>query len=283
MMIHLRNGHHIIGLREQRVGRLLDLELDSHRVPLSVVQSLPKEVVPMSVETLLLQNVLEKYSHLPMAEERRSFLAYKLEAGSSWSTLRQIAITMAAAVDRMKLTPETKLSPDQIERAAQDWADRHPRATNLLHPETVARRFKFIVATWFSFMGRLDLPEPRPDPYAVLLKDYAVFSREVRGLAPATIEAHCESARRFLRSQKLERIENHESGMKAINDHVMELKARGWSRVGMAGHIYKLRAFFRYAEQKGKLPRPKNWAGCSSDRSQLVDCTFRLGTGQCAT
>ena len=208
----------------------------------------------MSVESLLLQNVLEKYLHLPMAEERRSFLAYKLEAGSSWSTLRQIAMYMAAAVNRLNLTPETNLSPEQIERAAQEWANRRPRAANLIRPENVARRFKFIVGGWFSFMGRLDLPERRPDPYSVLLADFAGFLKEARGLAPATIEGYCESARRFLRNQALERIENHEAGMKAIQDHVTALQARGYSRVGMASQIYRLRSFFRYAEQKGKMP-----------------------------
>jgi hypothetical protein len=91
-----------------------------------------------------------------MAEERRSFLAYKLEAGSSWSTLRQTAIYMAAAVERLNLSPTTTLSPEQIEDAAQAWAARRPRAANLINPKRVAQRFKFILATWFSFMGRLD-------------------------------------------------------------------------------------------------------------------------------
>ena len=189
----------------------------------------------------------------------------QLEAGGSWSTFRQIAIYMAAAVDRMKLTPDTKLSPDEIERAAQEWANRHPRAANLIHPETVARRFKFIVATWFSFLGRLDLPELRPDPHSVVLADYAAFLRDVRGLAPATIESLCGSARRFLRNQGLDRIGSHESGMKAIQVYVTELQKRGYSRVGMASHIYRLRSFFRYAAQKGKMPAGL-WHGLTPPR-----------------
>lgn len=219
----------------------------------------------MSVESLLLQNVLEKYSHLPMAEERRRFLAYKLEAGSSWSTLRQTAIYMAAAVNRLNLTAETKLSPEQIERAAQEWANRRPRATNLAHPERVARRFRFIVGTWFSFMDRLDLPEPRPDSHSALLAEFARFLKEARGLAPATIEGQCASARGFLQSHALDQIENHQTGMKAIQDHVTALQARGYSRASMAGHIYRLRSFFRYAERKGKIPAGL-WHGLTPPR-----------------
>lgn len=208
----------------------------------------------MSVESLLLQNVLEKYSQLPMAEERRSFLAYKLEAGSSWSTLRQHAIYMAAAVNRLHLTPETRLSSKQIERAAHKWANRRPGAANLLSPEKVARRFKFIVGTWFSFMGRLDLPEPRPDSHSVLLADFAQFLKEARGLAPVTIRAQCDAARRFLESHPLEQIENHETGMRAIQDHVAALQASGYSRVSMISHVHRLRSFLRYAEHKRKAP-----------------------------
>jgi site-specific recombinase XerD len=220
----------------------------------------------MAVESLLLQNVLQKYSDLPLAEERWSFLAYKLEAGSSWSTLRQTATYMAAAVSRLNLTSETRLSPDQIERAAQEWANRRPRAVNLINPEKLARHFRFVVGTWFSFMGRLDLPElRRPDPYSSLLTDFARFLKDARGLAPATIECQCAAARQFLRDQALDRIQNHEIGMKAILDHITALRSRGYSRTSMAGHVYRLRSFFRYAEQKGKMPAGL-WHGLTPPR-----------------
>ena len=76
-MMPLGIGRHIIELGEQMASsHLLDRWLASRASSVIVVQSLYKEVVPMSVESLLLQNVLEKYLHLPMAEERRSFLAY---------------------------------------------------------------------------------------------------------------------------------------------------------------------------------------------------------------
>lgn len=208
----------------------------------------------MSVESLLLQNILEKYSHLPMAEERRSFLAYKLEAGSSWSTLRQIAIYMAAAVDRMNLAPDTKLSPEQIECAAQAWANRRRRTVNLICPERVAQRFRFIVTTWFSFLGRLNLAQHPPNPTDAVLADFAHFLEEARGLAPATIKNDCNAARLFLQSHPLAQIENHNGGINAIQNHVTELKARGYSRTWMAEHIQRLRTFFRYAEERGKLP-----------------------------
>ena len=51
----------------------------------------------MSTESLWNQNLLARYAHLPMAEERQQFLQHKLDEGSSWSSLRQLGIYLAAA------------------------------------------------------------------------------------------------------------------------------------------------------------------------------------------
>src|SRR5256885_12033581 len=65
----------------------------------------------MSTESLWNQNLLARYAHLPMAEERQQFLQHKLDEGSSWSSIRQLGIYIAAAVSRMQLTSESRLTP----------------------------------------------------------------------------------------------------------------------------------------------------------------------------
>jgi hypothetical protein len=69
----------------------------------------------MSTESLWNQNLLARYAHLPMAEERQQFLQHKLDEGSSWSSLRQLGIYIAAAVSRMQLTSESRLTPKAID------------------------------------------------------------------------------------------------------------------------------------------------------------------------
>lgn len=219
----------------------------------------------MELASLLLESVLEQYAHLPMAEERRRFLAYKLAAGSSSSTLRQFAIYTAAATKRLALTPETKLSPEQIEQAAQAWANRRVTTSKFIRPEQVARRFRFIVTTWFSFMDRLDLPERPADLNTAVLAGFARFLNDVRGLAQPTILRHCNAARLFLQSQPLESLVNHESGMEAIHEHVTALGAHGYSRAYVACHVYSLRNFLRYTEQAHNTPAGL-WHGLEAPR-----------------
>jgi site-specific recombinase XerD len=53
--------------------------------------------------------------------------------------------------------------------------------------------------------------------------------------------------------------------MKAIQEHITDLKARGYSRTRMAAHIYSLRSFFRYAEERRELPAGP-WYGLAAPR-----------------
>jgi hypothetical protein len=76
----------------------------------------------MSTESLWNQNLLARYAHLPMAEERQQFLQHILDEGSSWSSLRQLGIYIAAAVSRMQLTSESRLTPKAIDIAAKGLA-----------------------------------------------------------------------------------------------------------------------------------------------------------------
>src|SRR6266566_10027543 len=78
----------------------------------------------MSTESLWNQNLLARYAHLPMAEERQQFLQHKLDEGSSWSSLRQLGIYIPAAVSRMQLTSESRPTPKAIDIAAKAWANR---------------------------------------------------------------------------------------------------------------------------------------------------------------
>ncbi|WP_169747101.1 hypothetical protein [Edaphobacter aggregans] len=91
----------------------------------------------MSTESLWNQNLLARYAHLPMAEERQQFLQHKLDEGSSWSSLRQLGIYIAAAVSRMQLTSESRLTPKAIDIAAKAWANREPHASRLTYPQQV--------------------------------------------------------------------------------------------------------------------------------------------------
>ncbi|MCU1250416.1 MAG: phage integrase, partial [Edaphobacter sp.] len=123
------------------------------------------------------------------------------DEGSSWSSLRQLGIYIAAAVSRMQLTSESRLTPKAIDIAAKAWANREPHASRLTDPQQVQRRFRVIVTDWFRFLGRLDEPPILEGPHHSVLQNFACFLRDERGLAEPTIKKQCDAAKEFLHSQ----------------------------------------------------------------------------------
>jgi hypothetical protein len=104
---------------------------------------------------------------------------YKLVL-SSWSSLRQLGIYIAAAVSRMQLTSESRLTPKAIDIAAKAWANREPHASRLTCPQQVQRRFRVIVTDWFRFLGRLDEPPILEGPHHSVLQNFARFLGDER-------------------------------------------------------------------------------------------------------
>jgi len=204
----------------------------------------------MSTESLWIQNLHAQYAHLPMAPERHEFLQHKLEEGSSWSTLRQTAIYMAAAVSRMELTSESRPTPEAIDIAAASWATRRPPASRLSNPDQVRKRFWFIVTSWFRFLERLNENVCADDQNHELYSAFARYQRDERGLSEPTITKQCEVAKRFLSSYPLATIETHRNAVKAYLGHVRQLRKQGFTRSGISSHVYALKAFIRYAEQQ---------------------------------
>lgn len=168
----------------------------------------------MSTESLWNQNLLARYAHLPMAEERQQFLQHKLDEGSSWSSLRQLGIYIAAAVSRMQLTSESRLTPKAIDIAAKAWANREPHASRLTDPQQVQRRFRVIVTDWYRFLGRLDEPPILEGPHHSVLQNFARFLRDERGLAEPTIKKQCDAAKEFMHSHPLTTIQTHRNATK---------------------------------------------------------------------
>src|SRR5579875_2648519 len=207
----------------------------------------------MSLEPTWFRKIVDPYLHLPLGAERRSFLSQKLAQGNSQSSLREYALYMASATRRLQLTPQTRLSPAEIDRAAKRWAFRQPPPSRLRCPNRVRRRFRFVVSSWFKFMNRLDLSTVPVDPYSDLLDDFERLLNEERGLSASTIQKHLHTARGFLQRHPLLRLKHHAGGAKELRAYVNDLESRCSTRVGIATYVYSLRAFLRYAEGRGLI------------------------------
>jgi site-specific recombinase XerD len=101
---------------------------------------------------------------------------------------------------------------------------------------------------WLRFLGRLEQPENEPIPFADLLKDFAAYMREQRGLSAVTIRNRCWHVETFLDWLRELNRSFAEVSIRDV-DAFLSLKAgQGWSRVSLATSAEALRSFFRHAE-----------------------------------
>jgi integrase/recombinase XerD len=69
-------------------------------------------------------HTLMRHRQGPLADERTRYLAQLAEGGVSQSTLRHAAIFLLGFATRIDLTGDQKVSPEQFDGAADDWARR---------------------------------------------------------------------------------------------------------------------------------------------------------------
>lgn len=197
--------------------------------------------------------VLARYRDGPLAEERRRYLVHCAEQHMAWTTLREIATYTLAVAKALRLAerPGELITPGEIKAAADCWARRHsPRRSSPAASVSAAwRLFARFATRWLSFLGRLQPVTTAPPPYAEQVTAFVDHMRQQRGLSPRTIEMNCRTVREFL-------VQLGEAGLRLdtltipqVDDIVArQIREGSYARVTIRGYVYRLRAFFRYAE-----------------------------------
>jgi integrase/recombinase XerD len=211
---------------------------------------------------------LTKHQSAPLARERELFLAYLHRGGNGLGNLRIAACYLLQIVRFLRLKASRDIAQDEVRRAAKAWATY--RGQNRQHPPGRYSEVLFarIARRWLRFQGRLLPSPPSPQPFSNILDGFMGFMRSERGLAPITINGCCFQAAKFLtwfsrRHRKFSEVRIHDL------DRYLATKPRNWSLVTRAGVHARLRAFFRYAENRGLCP-PGIPAGLKSPPIQRV-------------
>ena len=197
---------------------------------------------------------LKRYSGGPLLEERLRYLAHCATQGSTRSSLRLIAQHQLCLVDYLHLQTVESVTVEQIHAAADLWAGRQPQPYS--HNVTDFRygRMRFIsdAKQWLSFLGRLRWPEVPRRPYTHLIDDYADYVLCERGLSPYTVRTHCWYLEQFLGRFWQEHRSFREISIADIDAAIARKGDQdGYARTSIKGYTGALRAFFRYAEQRG--------------------------------
>jgi len=197
---------------------------------------------------------VDRYSNGPLLEERVRYLVHCAAQGSTRSSLRLIAQHQLVLIDYLHLQQAASITVEQIHAAADRWVGRQPQphthnATDYRHG-----RWRFIsdARQWLSFLGRLQAIEVARRPYADLIEGFTDHMLREKGLSQHTVRIRCWHVGQFLRRFS----ERHRSFDEVTIADIDAAVARkgdqdGYARTSIQNCINSLRAFFRYAEQRG--------------------------------
>jgi integrase/recombinase XerD len=197
---------------------------------------------------------LKRYSSGPLLEERLGYLAHCAAQGSTRSSLRLVAQHQLSLVDYLHLETVDSVTVEQINAATDLWVGRQPQphSHNVTDFRYGKMRFISDAKQWLGFLGRLRRPEVPRRPYTHLVEEYADYVLRERGLSPCTVRTHCWYLQQFLGRFWQEQRSLREISITDIDAAVARKGEQdGYARTSIKGYTGALRAFFRYAEQRG--------------------------------
>ena len=195
--------------------------------------------------------VLARHRKAPLFEERDRYLAYRAADGCAHETLLRIARELLQVVYVLNIPSTGNVTPEHIRTAANRWARqqcRRGRAHTLKWPRDL---FVQVATEWLRFLRRLDEFAVEPPSFAGLIENFTKWMESERGLSIITIRNYCWHVKKFLhwcedhnRSVPTVEISDVDTFLASCGD-------KGWTRVSVATAAKSLKAFFRYAEQRG--------------------------------
>jgi integrase/recombinase XerD len=190
----------------------------------------------------------------PLLEERLHFLSHLAEYGAAQSTLQGIARYQLIVIDYLKLQDRETITHAEIEAAAERWAQQQAGSPRLKGSLSPLSKYCFIkyATQWLGFLGRLQKPVLTPLPFAQFVSEFAGFMRDERGLSSATISSRCCVVDAYLAELCGQQLMLSDLTITHIDNALLQhIKQASYTRLTVRNHASILRAFFRYAEQRG--------------------------------
>lgn len=194
---------------------------------------------------------IARHEEAPLLEAREAFLAHLLEQGTSLAAARSVAWQLLNVIHLLKLTRRRAVTLEEVEEAAQRWTEQqhsNPLARSYQHS---ASYFTYVAKKWLRFAAMLKNPAvPRPR-FAAEVDEFTRWITEERGLSALTVRSHRYKISLFFRWFSERRRLLSQVRLRDIDDFLVCKGTNGWSRYSARGYTDALRAFFRYAEQRG--------------------------------
>jgi site-specific recombinase XerD len=193
----------------------------------------------------------------PLAGERLAYLTHLAQQGMARATRREAALYLLIVAHQLRLAqrPAQTIPLAEVQRRATRWANRPDRKTTPEGIPHARQRFFGTATAWLRFLGRLQEPSLPPSPYADQVAAFADYLRRDRGLSSHTIRTHCQYLQSFLHHLDLPPEALPQVTLAQIDRTFQDKIARaGYARSTIHHHADALRAFFRFAQQRGWCP-----------------------------
>ena len=197
---------------------------------------------------------ITKYRCASLLEEREQYLRFIVASGMAGDVVRRVVRTQIALAALLNL-PDADIP---IRLATVETAvDAYCRSI----PEVSAANFRRYAFRWLRFLGWLEEPVRNLHPHARHVEAYAVWMRDVRGLAETTISNRCYMSNRFFVWSSGRNLVLADIRVGDVDAYLaMRIAAGRLRRTSAHTLAESLRSFFRFAEMQ-------NWcragiAGC---------------------
>ena len=135
-----------------------------------------------------------------------------------------------------------------MKAAAERWVHHQQRRGRIRASRGSRQWFIQTALSWLRFLGRLEVHDKKPLPFADLVEHFAAWMRDQRGLSDVTIRHRCWHAQKFLNWLDGRNRSSGEASLQELDAFLSLQAAQGWGRVSVATSAKALRSFFRHAE-----------------------------------
>jgi site-specific recombinase XerD len=199
--------------------------------------------------------VISRHANAPLAAERITFLSHLASQGFPQSTLLRYARQLRVIATMLGHQEGCLIAAENITQCADRWARRQRRQGRSRTFKWPAEHFFQVACAWYSFMGWLKTPPPRPLAYTLELETWNSYLRTEAQLAPSTVSNYCWWSREFLRWLSSQKVPLRQLTLAVVDQFITHLASRGLSRVTLAAAVNGLRRFLRFAFQQGWFRR----------------------------
>ena len=194
---------------------------------------------------------ISRHQEAPLLHEREVFLEHLRQQGTSLAAMRSVSWQLLNIIRLLKLNRLRDVSLDEIQDAAQRWAEQqksNPRARSY---DYTASYFIYVAKKWLRFAGRLKETTTPRMPFADRVEDFAKWMTNEQGMSPLSVRSHCWKTSQFLKwfSQRHRLLASVR--LTDVDEFLIFKGTHGWNRKSVSVAAQALRAFFRYAEQCG--------------------------------